>query len=115
MDENLNSHEELQPQPESDAAASGAATTKEAVPTKVTWDDSEMETTFANVVNVLSTREEFAVLFGTNQTWNVVGSKELSVKLANRIVLTPYAAKRLQALLAARIAEYEKQFGELKL
>lgn len=115
MDENLNSHEEQQPQPENEAVANGAATTKETVPTKVTWDDSEMETTFANVVNVLSTREEFAVLFGTNQTWNVVGSKELSVKLANRIVLTPYAAKRLQALLAARIAEYEKQFGELKL
>lgn len=87
----------------------------DAMPTKVNWDDSEMATVFANVVNVLSTREEFALLFGTNQTWNVLGQKELTVSLSNRIVCTPYAAKRLSALLTARIDEYEKRFGEMKL
>lgn len=85
------------------------------VPTKVVWNDSKMDTTFANVVNVLSTREEFTLLFGTNQTWNVVGSKELTVDLSNRMVLTPFAAKRLAALLQARIADYESRFGEMKL
>ena len=35
------------------------------------------------------------LLFGTNQTWNVADAKELSVQLDNRIVLTPFAAKRL--------------------
>ena len=95
-----------------DGVAIGA---QEATPTKVSWDDSQMQTTFANVVNALSTREEFALLFGTNQTWNTVNSKELSVKLSNRIVLTPFAAKRLHALLSVRLAEYEQRFGELKL
>ncbi|MEM6665532.1 MAG: DUF3467 domain-containing protein [Pseudomonadota bacterium] len=87
----------------------------ENVPTKVNWNDSNMATTFANVVNVLSTREEFTMLFGTNQTWNVAGTRELTVDLSNRLVLTPYAAKRLSALLNARIAEYEQRFGELRL
>ncbi|MCG8446053.1 MAG: DUF3467 domain-containing protein [Hyphomicrobiales bacterium] len=86
-----------------------------AVPNRVIWDDSDMETAFANVVNVISTREEFALLFGTNQTWNLVDTSELTVRLTNRMVLTPYAAKRFLALLHARMQEYEQRFGELKL
>lgn len=83
--------------------------------TKVIWDDASMSTTFANVVNVLSTREEMAVLFGTNQTWNALETKELTVQLSNRIVLTPYAAKRLMLLLTNRIRDYESRFGTLNL
>jgi len=69
-----------------------------AVPT-VKWDDSTMNTLYANVCNVTGTREEVALLFGTNQTL-YTGQKEVKVKLSNRVVLSPYAAKRLQALLA---------------
>ena len=87
----------------------------EEAPTRVVWDDSQMATSFANVINVFSSREEFTFLFGTNQTWSLSDSRELTVRLSNRIVLTPYAAKRLQALLAARIAEYEKRFTPLTL
>jgi hypothetical protein len=83
--------------------------------TKVNWDDSKMVTTFANVVNVLATREELTLLFGMNQTWNMAQSKELTVQLSNRIVLTPYAAKRLLALLTARMREYEARLGPLTL
>jgi len=93
----------------------GATANSPEQPTKVVWDDSRMETTFANVVNVLSTREEFTMLFGTNRTWNVVGSKELTVGLSHRMVLTPYAAKRLATLLQARLQDYENRFGELKI
>jgi hypothetical protein len=83
--------------------------------TRVNWDDSKMTTTFANVVNVLVTREELTLLFGMNQTWNTSQSRELTVQLSNRIVLTPYAAKRLLTLLSARIAEYEARLGPLTL
>jgi hypothetical protein len=38
---------------------------------KINWDQSKMKTTYANVCNVYSTREEVSVLFGTNQTVNV--------------------------------------------
>ena len=85
------------------------------VNTRVNWDDSKMVTTFANVVNVLVTREELTLLFGMNQTWNVSQSKELTVQLSNRIVLTPYAAKRLLTLLTARMRDYETHVGALNL
>ena len=85
------------------------------VNTKVNWDDSKMTTTFANVVNVLVTREELTLLFGMNQTWNAAQTKELTVQLSNRIVLTPYAAKRLLTLLTARMRDYETRIGPITL
>jgi hypothetical protein len=85
------------------------------VSTKVNWDDGKMVTTFANVVNVLVTREELTLLFGMNQTWNTSQAKELTVQLSNRIVLTPYAAKRLLTLLAARMRDYETRIGPITL
>lgn len=84
-------------------------------PTKVRWDDSHMSSSFANVVNVLATREEVTLLFGTNQTWNAMDSEELVVRLSDRIVLTPFAAKRLSLLLDRRVKEYEQRFGQLSL
>ena len=83
--------------------------------TKVTWDDAKMVTSFANVVNVLATREEVTLLLGTNQTWNASETHELIVQLSNRIVLTPYAAKRLLLLLAGRVQDYEGRYGPLQL
>lgn len=87
----------------------------EAVQARVIWDDSQMQSSFANVINVIHTREEFTLLYGTNQTWNPVSSRELTVKLSNRIVLTPYAAKRLMTMLAQHVAEYEQRFGAMRL
>ena len=87
---------------------------KPAVPT-VKWDDSNMSTSYANVVNAASTREEVTLFFGTNQTWNPVATKEFNVKLSDRIVLSPFAAKRLCTLLGAILQEYEKRFGSLAI
>lgn len=85
-----------------------------AVPT-VNWDDTHMKTAYANVVNAASTREEVTLFFGTNQTWNPVGAKEFNVRLSDRIVLSPYAAKRLWTLLGVILQEYEKRFGVLQI
>lgn len=82
-------------------------------PARVTWDDSNMRSGYANVVNVLSTREEVSLLFGTNETWNAMNAEELVVRLSDRIVLTPYAAKRLLLLLERRVKDYEDRFGKL--
>ncbi len=81
----------------------------------VVWDDSDMTTTFANVVNVSSTREEVTIFFGTNQTWNPSGSDEVKVRLSDRIILTPFAAKRLWLLMGGLLREYEKRYGVLDL
>lgn len=79
---------------------------------KVKWDDSGMRTTYANVCNVASTREEFTLLFGTNQTLS--GDQgEFSVRLSDRIILSPFAAKRLASLISGVVGEYEKRFGTL--
>ena len=84
------------------------------VPT-VNWDDSGMRTTYANVVNASSTREEVNIFFGTNQTWSMNDKREFDVRLSDRMVLNPFAAKRLHLLLGVILATYEKRFGELKI
>lgn len=81
---------------------------------KVNWDDSQMSTSYANVVNAASTREEVALFFGTNQTWNLTKEKELTVHLSDRIILNPYAAKRLMTLLGGILKEYENRYGPLE-
>lgn len=79
---------------------------------KVTWDDSHMKSSYANVCNVTSTREEVVLLFGMHQAWQS-GQKEVTVQLTDRIVLSPFAAKRLVNLLNNVIGEYERRFGSL--
>lgn len=85
-----------------------------AVGRSVHWDDSKMQTDYANVCNVSSTREEVTLLFGTNQTWHA-GQKDLTIELSHRIVVNPYAAKRLLLLLDATVKKYEATFGEIVL
>jgi hypothetical protein len=74
-----------------------------------------MATHFANVVNVQSTREQVDLFFGTNQTWNVADGAAVSVDLSNRIILTPFAAKRLLAVLGGVLREYETRHGPLQV
>ncbi|CAI2719131.1 protein of unknown function [Nitrospina watsonii] len=82
---------------------------------KLNWDDSKMQTTYTNVVNASSTREEVSIFFGTNQTWNVPQDNEVTIQLSDRMVLNPFAAKRLLVLLNKIISEYEERFGRLPL
>ncbi len=79
---------------------------------KVKWDDANMKSSYANVCNVTSTREEVVLLFGMHQAWQA-GQKEVTVQLSDRIVLSPFAAKRLMTLLGNVVGEYEKRFGNL--
>lgn len=80
---------------------------------KVVWDDSRMSTSYSNVCNVLGSREEITLLFGANQAWHS-RQKEVKVLLSDRIVLNPYAAKRLSSLLNRVLGEYEARYGQLK-
>ena len=81
---------------------------------KIKWDDSNMKSSYANVCNVTSTREEVVMLFGMNQAWNR-GQKEVTIQLTDRIVISPYAAKRLSMLLGGVVKEYENRFGPLNI
>src|SRR6266571_2322055 len=92
------------------------ASTREAVATSpsVKWDDTNMRSSYANVCNVASTREEVTLLFGTHENWHSA-QKEVSVRLSDRIILSPFAAKRLSMLIGNVVNEYEKRFGTLSI
>lgn len=76
------------------------------------WDDSKMASSYANMCNVASSREEVMILFGMNQAWNNEQDKVI-VELHNRIILNPLAAKRLLILLSRTLADYEKNIGKI--
>ncbi|WP_294539729.1 DUF3467 domain-containing protein [uncultured Rhodoblastus sp.] len=79
----------------------------------VQWNDKNMTTHFANVVNVQSTREQVDLFFGMNHTWNPAQNGQVAVDLTNRIVMTPLAAKRLWTILGGVLREYESRHGAL--
>jgi hypothetical protein len=81
---------------------------------RVRWDDTNMKSSYANVCNVASTREEVVLLFGVNQAWNTA-QREIPVQLSDRIILSPHAAKRLSVLLGNVLREYEARFGALQV
>ena len=101
-------------------ATSGGDKTTEAkvddapVQSKINWDDSSMKSVYANVCNVTGAREEIVLLFGMNQARHS-GQNEITVQLADRIVLSPFAAKRLAALLNNVIRDYESKYGALDI
>jgi hypothetical protein len=74
----------------------------------------KMQTTYANVCNVSSTREEFTFFFGINKGWNPE-QRELTVDISNRVILNPYAAKRLALMLQNIVRQHESRFGEIRL
>ena len=82
---------------------------------KIKWDDTKMATTFANVVNGATSREELTLFFGTNKTWNAPQDGEVTIELSDRIILTPFAGKRLLMLLSALIKQYEDRYGALEM
>ena len=80
---------------------------------KLRFDTSNIKSTYCNVCNATSTREEVVVNFGVNKTWDM-GGGELEVQLEHRIILSPFAAKRLQELLTRLMSEHEARYGQLK-
>lgn len=81
---------------------------------KINWDQSKMESTYANVCNVSGTREEVTLLFGINQPWRAT-KQGLNVELRQCVILNPYAAKRLSVLLSNVMREHESRFGEINI
>ena len=79
------------------------------------WDDSSMSSSYANVCNVSLTREECGLYFGTNLTTGIGAEDEVTIKLSDRIIMTPYAAKRLSLLLEANLRAYEERHGKLDI
>jgi hypothetical protein len=79
---------------------------------RIVWDDSKVFTAYANIAQVKASREEIMILFGAGRTAEA-DEKELRVQLNERIILNPFAAKRLAIQLNNAIREYESKFGYL--
>ncbi len=81
---------------------------------RIEWDDSDITSVYANIATATANREEFFLLFGTHQNWHAQpGKNTINVKLSNRMVLSPFAAKRLALILTQSIAAYEERFGKI--
>lgn len=92
----------------------GAAAPAAAGQTRIVWDDTNMRSGYANVANVAGTREEIVLLFGMNQAWHA-GQKDIKIQLMDRIVMSPFAAKRLAMLLNQVLQDYENRYGQLEV
>ncbi len=82
--------------------------------TTVKWDDTKIRNTYANICNVISSREEVSMMFGMNQKMDTE-KNELTIELSDRIVMSPYAAKRVSLLLKDVIEQYEEKFSKIEL
>jgi hypothetical protein len=51
---------------------------------------------------------------GVNQGWELERRGEVDVKLQHRVILSPFAAKRLAQMLTGLISDYEGRYGELR-
>lgn len=76
----------------------------------VRFDDTGITNVYANVCSVSSSREEVVLVFGMNHAWERAAA-EVRVKLNSRVILSPFAAKRLALLLDSVMKQYEARFG----
>jgi hypothetical protein len=77
-------------------------------------DTTGMKTTYANVVGIAANINEVYLTFGLNtDPFNPKPAE--AVKLDNRVVMTPDAAKRLCLNLNATLGAYEQRFGVIEL
>jgi len=81
--------------------------------TKVRFNSANLKSSYANFCNATSTHEEVVLNFGVSSNWDRT-PQDMEIELSHRIVLSPFAAKRLNTLLQKLMSEYEARFGELK-
>jgi len=79
---------------------------------RIRWVTDGLKSSYANFANANTTREEVVLNFGVNNSWDRA-QPEMAIELSHRIMLSPFAAKRLSTMLAQLIAEYEQRYGQL--
>jgi Protein of unknown function (DUF3467) len=107
--------EEFPPKEGKSNGQPGAPVGQPGQPTQVQlrMDTSNLKSTYCNVCNATSTREEVVLTFGVNQDWDLAPQMR-EVQLHHRIILSPFAAKRLQELITKLVHDHEARWGELK-
>ncbi len=80
---------------------------------KVSFDTSNLKSSYANVCTMNCTREEVVLNFGLNQSWEHAAN-EVKIELNNRVILSPFAAKRMHEMLAKLLADYQGRYGSIQ-
>lgn len=89
-----------------------APVTTDTAGVRTIWKTDGLKSSYVNFANANSTREEVVLNFGVNAAWDR-SQTEVEIELAHRIVMNPFAAKRLSDLLVRLVGEYEKRYGKL--
>ncbi len=92
-----------------------AATPAPATRQTLRFRTESLKSSYCNMCNATSTREEVVLNFGLNQNWDQPTAKPevLEVDLQHRVVLSPFAAKRLSEALGKLVSDYEARYGKL--
>lgn len=80
--------------------------------TRVELDDSQFAALYANLCRVSSTPEEVIVDLALDPSPLQEGPR--TVRVAQRVIVNHYTAKRLIGLLASVVVRHEKSFGPLE-
>lgn len=79
---------------------------------QISVDDSNVVATYANFCRVSSTPEELILDLGLNP--QPYGAGQTTIKLAQRVILNHYTAKRLLSALNMALQRHEQAFGVLE-
>ena len=80
---------------------------------RVKWHVDQLKSSYVNFANANSTQEEVVINFGMNNNWDRMAN-EVDIELTHRVVMSPFAAKRLAELLNKLVTQYESRYGALK-
>ena len=80
---------------------------------KVKWNVEHLKSSYVNFANANSTQEEVVINLGMNNNWDRMAN-EVEIELTHRIVMSPFAAKRLAELMGKLVSQYEGRYGTMK-
>lgn len=101
---------ERSPAPAAASATSASANLRNADEPRVKINHQHMKSSYSNVCNVSSTREEVVLNFGMNHSWDRQDS-ELEIELHHRIAMSPHAAARLHQMIGTMLEQYRDRYG----
>lgn len=80
---------------------------------KIQIEDAQAPVTYATIVRVSGSGEEFTLDFAG--PLRPTGPKSAQLKVDQRIIMNPWAAKRLCMALTQAVTRYEQGYGQLEI
>jgi hypothetical protein len=93
-------------------ASATVASNAHAKPQPLTINDAKVQTNYANFCSITDTPEEVMIDFGLDPQPFTNSAK--TVSMSQRIIMTPYTAKRMAMLLQMTLQRHEATFGTLE-